>query len=815
MAIKHKYDIGILAEVVHASSGARAAVDLAVTFAQRGHKVTFYATDLLFYQKTAAYLQANNINVRLTHVSRTPILGRLIASYRLWRYLRTSTHQILQSQVFPSMFWAAKLSGIPIITTFYGTQFDVMRERFLPPSFTYFLVRPLDMLLNLVIILKSVPSLILSQKIVSISSYCQLQAKRIYGVSSEVIYLGTNFAPLKKHPGGLRFISVSRITPYKGFHQLIKTFNQFCTSYQGARLTIAGSNPNPKYLDYLNLIKNRHTQILINISAQKLQHLYSTANVYLSWDRNLFFGLPIIEAARLGIPTIAFDTCAAPELIRSSINGYLFHSQSELLKYMHKLQANPDLIQKMGVAATRLSRRFNWLQASVKYEKIFAEIETGRKKTDFFPLISMSIFAILLRLFFLNQHDIWFDEAISYFEAIKPTAQILRLAASDNTPPLFLLIQHFWLKIVPHTEFFIRLPAFIYMSLAHLFMYGVFRLYTNHKNASTAVILSFALPFFLYAAGESRNLSLFLFLSLLTQISAFTAIKNPRAFAWVVFLAVSICLWYTHYYAVFVFIMLSIYVISRKPPVQSLIKFAAVLSVSATVFVPWIIYTFSFTPPAPYSYPPPKNLMALLMQFSLGDLRLNFFPQKLSILTLLFGAQICFILYLFLKAFLFNNKSAVLKVILVTPIMILFLLSLTFPVFSVRSLIFIYPFGLLLLVVTLAQEKQATLQLMILGGLMVSISISQLIFPQFRGLPLKQKANEISELPQTDLVHQSTLTYYPFRYYLKSSKKNYLSGFNPLSKYLQTSLEDLTVKTEPNREYIYIDQNAYYSLKKD
>ncbi|MEK7166270.1 MAG: hypothetical protein AAB874_05685, partial [Patescibacteria group bacterium] len=89
------------------------------------------------------------------------------------------------------------------------------------------------------------------------------------------------------------------------------------------------------------------------------------------------------------------------------------------------------------------------------------------------------------------------------------------------------------------------------------------------------------------------------------------------------------------------------------------------------------------------------------------------------------------------------------------------------------------------------------------------------IFPQFRGLPLKQKANEISELPQTDLVHQSTLTYYPFRYYLKSSKKNYLSGFNPLSKYLQTSLEDLTVKTEPNREYIYIDQNAYYSLKKD
>ncbi|MBI3396898.1 glycosyltransferase family 4 protein, partial [Candidatus Woesebacteria bacterium] len=217
----------------------------------------------------------------------------------------------------------------------------------------------------------------LSSKVVSISRYCQQETGNIYKVASEIVYLGVNqpteFTGLKKIKLSqkINLLSVSRIVPYKGFQKLINMVNNLTNLYPNILLTIAGSSPDKKYLKYLNEIKGRNIQIIVNASEEELINLYKNSDIYLTADKYLFFGMPVLEAASFNIPSISLNYAAANEVIKNKKTGFVVNDEKDFQEKLKLLIVDKNLRIKMGKEAKRFSKELTWDKTANMYLKLF------------------------------------------------------------------------------------------------------------------------------------------------------------------------------------------------------------------------------------------------------------------------------------------------------------------------------------------------------------------------------------------------------------------------------------------------------------
>ncbi len=127
-----------------------------------------------------------------------------------------------------------------------------------------------------------------------------------------------------------------------------------------------------------------------------------------------------------------------------------------------------------------------------------------------FSIILFLIIGLLLRLISINQ-SLWLDEAISVELVKKPffLTHIYQFMQGDYNPPLFNIILHFWLKIFPAQEFFIRLPSLIFGLATGLYLYKIAQLFFNSKKRSYfTLILLMTSPLHIYYSQEARMYSL-------------------------------------------------------------------------------------------------------------------------------------------------------------------------------------------------------------------------------------------------------------------------------------------------------------------
>jgi uncharacterized membrane protein len=69
--------------------------------------------------------------------------------------------------------------------------------------------------------------------------------------------------------------------------------------------------------------------------------------------------------------------------------------------------------------------------------------------------------ALVLRWFHLGQVSLWWDEGFTFWASSLSPADVVRFARSDNQPPLYYLLQHYWGILFGNSEFALRgLSAF-------------------------------------------------------------------------------------------------------------------------------------------------------------------------------------------------------------------------------------------------------------------------------------------------------------------------------------------------------------------
>lgn len=366
-----KLHIGVLTEIISGASGARAPLEIAKHLADLGHEVTVYAYNYSKDRVMHQYLEKNHVQVK---VFTKPRWSRYFIIPKIFYTLKRSNHHVLYFSGTPPFFIAGLLTRAPIVRMYQGTQFDAYLEKFLPNQRIPFYHRLLNRILNHLIYLIDFISFRLSSAVVAISAYAAHEGESLYKRAVfKVIYHGSNALShqIKNPPpaSSVHLISVSRLTPYKGFHLIIEALKKIQTNIRW-RLTIVGSQPKKHYVQYLKSLGQKKVRILSNIADAELADIYSNSDIYVTCDRYLYFGLPIMEAAHFKLPTVAFDFAAAKEIVIHNSTGLVVKNRQELSDGLKQLIEQPKLRQKFGAAAKKRAREFSWKTCAKRWEEV-------------------------------------------------------------------------------------------------------------------------------------------------------------------------------------------------------------------------------------------------------------------------------------------------------------------------------------------------------------------------------------------------------------------------------------------------------------
>ena len=140
-----------------------------------------------------------------------------------------------------------------------------------------------------------------------------------------------------------RLISVGRLSPEKGFMDLLKMYVILHKDYPEWKLDIIGDGVEKEKL--AQFIKEHELEEVVTLHGfrdkEYIDKMLHESSIYLLTSFTESFGIVLIEAMSHGVPCIAFNSAeGARELIQSGKNGYLIKNRS----YTAFLKKVKDLI---------------------------------------------------------------------------------------------------------------------------------------------------------------------------------------------------------------------------------------------------------------------------------------------------------------------------------------------------------------------------------------------------------------------------------------------------------------------------------------
>lgn len=156
------------------------------------------------------------------------------------------------------------------------------------------------------------------------------------------------------------FLYVGRLLVDKGVLELAAAFSRLCNTYPDVHLLVVGPDEHNMRDKMLSLMNAAHHQRLQFYGYTKTPEQFMTAaDVLCLPSYREGFGVVIIEAAAVGIPTVASRIYGIMDAIEENVTGFLHEPRdSEALHdQMKRLIDNPDIRKKMGEDARLRAQR--------------------------------------------------------------------------------------------------------------------------------------------------------------------------------------------------------------------------------------------------------------------------------------------------------------------------------------------------------------------------------------------------------------------------------------------------------------------------
>lgn len=189
-------------------------------------------------------------------------------------------------------------------------------------------------------------------------------------------------SPMKKDC--LRLVMVGALCEGKGQWQIIEAISHLPDTYKKkVRLDIVGDGAS----NYVKRIKRLVTKLHLEEHIRFLGYRENFSSRLPMYDCGIMcsrcegFGLVTIEYMMAGLPVLASDTGANPELIQDGVTGFLYHypDAEDLTKKLIYLSEHKEKAREMGIAAQTVSKEYTSIRNAGKIYQLYKEIAGGKQ----------------------------------------------------------------------------------------------------------------------------------------------------------------------------------------------------------------------------------------------------------------------------------------------------------------------------------------------------------------------------------------------------------------------------------------------------
>jgi glycosyltransferase involved in cell wall biosynthesis len=307
------------------------------------------------------FLQPSGVNVTVIPVKierKIVLFSDVIALIKLYHLFRKRKFDIIHS-ITPKAGLLAMVAGvfahIPIrIHTFTG---QVWATR---AGVERWFLKTIDRLLvfcatNILVDSHSQKNFLVGQRVVSEAKAHVIADGSICGVDAEKF--SPNPAARKAirdrfhiHETDITFLFLGRRNRDKGLLDLAKAFSKICSEYNNVHLLVVGPDEEDMKNQMIDICESCSEKVHFEEYTDVPEQYMAAADVFCLPSYREGFGIVIIEAASVGIPSIGSRIYGVTDAIEDGVTGYLFETGNpyDLASKMREFIESPALIKKMG-----------------------------------------------------------------------------------------------------------------------------------------------------------------------------------------------------------------------------------------------------------------------------------------------------------------------------------------------------------------------------------------------------------------------------------------------------------------------------------
>jgi mannosyltransferase len=221
-----------------------------------------------------------------------------------------------------------------------------------------------------------------------------------------------------------------------------------------------------------------------------------------------------------------------------------------------------------------------------------------------------------IRLYGLQFHSMWLDEAVSVYLASFPPWEILRqgMTLQEPNPPLYHLALSLWMRVFGSGEGPVRLLS-VFAGILYLpAIYVLGKRLLSQRVALLASLLAALSPFLVWYSQEARMYALVATLSVCALYCFVRALDTPRWYWWSAYLGVTVASLYTHFYAVLLLPAELIFLLVYARRYQAALRRGVLAwGLSLLGFAPWLWRAWELSATTP-SWRPALDLGSMLLE---------------------------------------------------------------------------------------------------------------------------------------------------------------------------------------------------------
>ncbi len=337
--------------------------------------------------------------------------------------------------------------------------------------------------------------------------------------------------------------------------------------------------------------------------------------------------------------------------------------------------------------------------------------------------------------------SIWGDEGFSAILSMKSLPEIIKIIATDTSPPLWNITEWFVFNTLGTAEIYIRGLAFLYFALTIFFTYKIGVLLWDKKTAILAAALTFLNPFFFIYAFEGRMYSI-LALGVTASMYFFLKImrsKNVEKRDMAGYVFATLWAMYSHHFAMFALIVQGLWFVrelafGNKKLAREMFKAFVFVGIG---YLPWMVPLYNQATMVGGGFwlgtPTIKDFFELLGKYLGAGIKHKFqeIALGLTLVTLVF------------RSWLKKPKEDLFLVSwFVGPIALTWIISQVFQsIFFDRYLLYTIP-GAMLLV---ASKRKKISEVIIAALVLICITINYYYFTHPIKLPFREMATYVKQ----------------------------------------------------------------------